>query len=170
MVETANRLAAEAAFWRFSLRFYALPGVAAALLALQDRGGYDVNLILYGLWLGHGGRGRLDAGGLAAAEQTIDSLRTRIVAPLRQLRRQLEPPLEADMQALRQAIGDLELAAEKAVQMRLAAHAAAPDPAADAARRLADAQANLALYLGAGTARGAEAAIIRRSLAGFSGG
>jgi uncharacterized protein (TIGR02444 family) len=38
-----------AAFWRFSLALYARPGVAAALLGLQDRAGRDVNLVLYTL-------------------------------------------------------------------------------------------------------------------------
>ena len=39
-------------FWRFSLALYARPGVAEALIALQDRAGLDVNLILFGLWVG----------------------------------------------------------------------------------------------------------------------
>jgi uncharacterized protein (TIGR02444 family) len=160
--------AAGAAFWRFSLAFYALPGVADALIALQDRRGFDVNLILYCLWLGHSGRGRLDGAGLAAAERAIDILRTRIVAPLRQLRRRLQPPLEADIRRLRKGIGELELAAERAVQERLAARANAANQAADAAGRFADAQANLALYLGAVAAQGAEAALVRRTFAAFS--
>jgi uncharacterized protein (TIGR02444 family) len=168
MAETRGELAASAAFWRFSLAFYALPGVADALIALQDHGGFEVNLILYGLWLGHSGYGRLDGDGFAAAERAIDSLRTGIVAPLRQLRRRLEPQLEADVRRLRGAIGELELAAERAVQERLAARTGAANSAADGAERCADAQANLALYLGANAAQGAEAAVVRRALAAFS--
>ena len=38
------------AFWRFSLAFYAVPGVAGALIALQDRDGLDVNLLGPKLW------------------------------------------------------------------------------------------------------------------------
>jgi len=34
------------AFWRFSLALYARPGVAEALVELQDRAGRDVNLQL----------------------------------------------------------------------------------------------------------------------------
>ena len=40
------------AFWRFSLAFYARPGVADALIALQDRAGSTSILMLFGLWLG----------------------------------------------------------------------------------------------------------------------
>ena len=54
------------AFWRFSLVFYERPGVADALIALQDRGGFDVNLILFALWLGISGRGLLGGDTLAA--------------------------------------------------------------------------------------------------------
>ena len=38
-------------FWRFSLRFYRLPGVADACIALQDGCGVDVNILLFLLWL-----------------------------------------------------------------------------------------------------------------------
>jgi uncharacterized protein (TIGR02444 family) len=168
MAETAGAPAAGEAFWRFSLAFYALPRVADALIALQDNAGFDVNLILYGLWLGHCGRGRLDGGKLAAAERAIDSLRSGVVAPLRQLRRTLKPSLEADIRSLREAIGALELAAERAVQARLAAGAGAARSDVAAAERFADAEANLALCLGADTAQRAEATVLRRALAVFS--
>jgi len=34
-------------FWAFSLALYGKPGVAPALLGLQDRLGVDVNLLLF---------------------------------------------------------------------------------------------------------------------------
>ncbi len=34
-------------FWQFSLRFYRLPNVADACIALQEDAGVDVNLLLY---------------------------------------------------------------------------------------------------------------------------
>ena len=37
-------------FWTFSTRLYAAPGVKQACLALQDRFGADVNLVLFCLW------------------------------------------------------------------------------------------------------------------------
>jgi uncharacterized protein (TIGR02444 family) len=168
MAEAQAASAAGAAFWRFSLAFYALPGVADALLALQDNGGFDVNLILYGLWLGHCGRGRLDRDGFAAAERAVSTLREGIVVPLRQLRRRLKEPLEADIRHLRVAIGELELTAERAVQERLAGLAGAVDKTAGGAAGRADAAANLLLYLGPDRAAGAEAAVIHRAFAAFS--
>ena len=38
--------------WEFSLEFYAQPGVASACLALQDRCGVDVNVLLLMCWCG----------------------------------------------------------------------------------------------------------------------
>jgi uncharacterized protein (TIGR02444 family) len=163
----ASRPVAAAAFWRFSLAFYALPGVMPALLALQDRDGYDVNLILFAVWYGLSGRGRLDRDRLAGAERGSAGLRSEIVVPLRALRRRIEPRGEADLERLRAAIARLELAAERAVQRRLAAYAGRPDGLAAAGRRRADARANLALYLGAGAARGSAAVVVRRALAGY---
>ena len=37
-------------FWRFSLRFYRVPKVADACIALQEEAGIDVNLLLFLLW------------------------------------------------------------------------------------------------------------------------
>ena len=51
------------ALWRFSLAFYARPGVSEALIGLQDRAGLDVNLVLFALWLGVSGRSRLTSDG-----------------------------------------------------------------------------------------------------------
>ena len=60
MTEPAGEAAeAAASFWAFSLEFYARPGVAEACLALQDRHGLDVNILLLCCWLGWSGRGRL---------------------------------------------------------------------------------------------------------------
>jgi uncharacterized protein (TIGR02444 family) len=167
MARSREEGSADAAFWRFSLAFYALPGVAGALIALQDRGGFDVNLILYGLWFGLAGSGRLDGDRLAVAERATERLRAEVVAPLRALRRRIEPCGEADLRRLRAAVARLELAAEKAVQRRLAANAVPPARRAAAIRCRADARANLAFYLGPGAARSSEAAVIRRALAAF---
>lgn len=42
----------QASFWNFSVRAYAEPGVADACLALQDRHGLDVNVLLLCCWFG----------------------------------------------------------------------------------------------------------------------
>ena len=167
MKKTPRAISAASAFWRFSLAFYALPGVAEALIALQDDCGFDVNLILFGLWLGFSGRGRLDAARLAAAEGAGGPLRAEIVVPLRQLRRRIEPHPEADFRRLRAAILRLELNAERAVLARLAAAAPSERPA-DLPSRRADAQANFSFYLGAVAVVRAEAAVVSQAFSAFS--
>jgi uncharacterized protein (TIGR02444 family) len=154
----------EEAFWRFSLAVYALPRVAPALLALQDRDGLDVNLMLFALWLGISGRHPLNSGALAAAERAIGAIRTEVVAPLRSLRRNLKHHAGEDVQRLREGIKALELEGEKLAQSRLA-HLAGPAfsgiPRED---RLAVAVANLILYLGPQRSRSVAAMVIRDTL------
>jgi uncharacterized protein (TIGR02444 family) len=150
--------------WRFSLRFYALPGVAAALLGLQDRAGLDVNLILYALWLGVSGRGRLDCHRLAAAQRAVSVLQTEVTGPLRAMRRQLKPHPDTDVQVLRERVKALELASERAAQARLAALPAARPTRLAAAPPLAAADANLTLCLGPVEAGSAEAAVLREAV------
>ena len=57
------------------------------LAARRDR--LDVNLILFALWLGVSGRGRLDGEALTAAGRVAHEIGTEIVQPLRALRRNL---------------------------------------------------------------------------------
>jgi uncharacterized protein (TIGR02444 family) len=150
------------ALWRFSLAFYARPGVAEALLALQDRAGCDVNIMLFALWLGAAHGRRLDAAELTAAESAIAPLRG-IVARLRELRRQLKAAADADLQDLRRQVAQLELSAERRVLRWLAGLGAANG---DTAERYATAAANLALYLGS-EAQSEEAEALRAALAAF---
>jgi uncharacterized protein (TIGR02444 family) len=146
--------------WNFSLHFYALPGVAPALIALQDRDGRDVNLILYALWLGLSGRGRLDAAALQVAASAIEPLRHGVVEPLRELRRRLKEHPDPEVQRLRERVKALELEGEETIQRRLAGLAGRPSAAADPAA----AESNLALCLGP-AAGSAEASVLRTALA-----
>lgn len=150
--------------WRFSLSFYARPGVADALLALQDQHGRDVNLILFALWCGAVHSRRLDVADVASADTAVAQLRGEIVEPLRQLRRNLKPLPDADIQELRRRVLGLELAAERAVQRRLAALAGPAGAHRDVERHLIT-EANLALYLGPEAAASLEAQQLRTALA-----
>jgi uncharacterized protein (TIGR02444 family) len=151
-------------FWRFSLMVYARPGIADALIRLQDRDGHNVNLILYGLWLGICEATRLDAAALARAQETTAGLNRNVVAPLRQLRGALRDDPAPDMRALRQRVLALEIAAERCVQTRLAAsHVGRRTTAID---RHAIAEANLGLILDADIASD-EAMSLRRVIATF---
>jgi len=154
------------AFWRFSLALYSRPGVADALIRVQDRAARDVNLILFGLWLGASQGRRLAAADLAGAEAAIAPISGAVVAPLRQLRRQLKPAADPDFQALRRCVAGLEIAAERRVQYRLAARFPGASGAQPEGDRLAAAEANLALYLG-DDSRSAEAAALCQALAAF---
>ena len=116
--------AAPRSLWDFSVEVYARPGVAPACLALQDRLGVDVNLLLLCCWAGANGRllSNLD---LAAALTGVREGQDEIVRPLRALRRRLKAGVAGiptdQAEAMRRRVGDLELEAERIAQMRLAA-------------------------------------------------
>jgi uncharacterized protein (TIGR02444 family) len=160
----AQKQAVEA-FWRFSVAFYDLPGVSRALIALQDRERLDVNLILFAIWVGISGRGRLDRNAVMAADCAICEVRTEIVQPLRTLRRKLAKHPDADVQELRQGLKALELASEKMVQTRLARLAR---PVCATGADITSAHANLAVYLGPERVVSAEAGVIRGAINRFA--
>ncbi len=155
MAEEASLSPEGEEFWRFSIAFYARPGVEKALLALQDERGLDVDLVLYALWLGASGRGALDRERLAQAEKRVAEWREEVVKPLRALRRRLGASFEPDLRPLYEGVKAQELAAEKVEQMRLAA-LVGRRRAVGTAEAFADAAAGLLLYLG-GEAAGGEA-------------
>jgi uncharacterized protein (TIGR02444 family) len=155
-------------FWRFSLAFYEQPGVADALIALQDRDGFDVNLVLFALWLGISGHVSLDGDVLAAAELAAATLQSEIVEPLRSLRRKLRHHPDGDVQRLREGVKALEIAGEKLVQERLSQLAGSKGAKTDPENRRATAHANLALYLGEEGLRSKEAAIIEEAFDTFA--
>jgi uncharacterized protein (TIGR02444 family) len=155
--------AAADSFWRFSLMVYAKPGVSAALLDLQDRGGHNVNLILFGLWLAVCRGRRLDAAGWGRARAAIAEIDREVVLPLRRLRRSLGNDRDEDVRDLRRRVLALELVAERKVQARLAATLRGRS-LARADDRAALAQTNLRRILGADSAA-PEAAVLRRAVA-----
>jgi uncharacterized protein (TIGR02444 family) len=167
-MNTASERETEAGrFWSFSAAFYEQPGVADALIALQDGAGADVNLILFALWHGLSGRGLLDQRGMAAADSAVHALREGVIEPLRALRRRLKSHGDPDIRGLRERIKILEIEAEKAAQHRLAQLAGAPAQA-DPLRQIDDAEANLAVCLAPTAASGLQAATVRRALRRFA--
>ena len=165
MTEAFGEASDGGGLWRFSVAFYARPGISGALIALQDRAGVDVNLMLYALWHGVCGRGRLSNEELATADRLARPLRVEVVEPLRALRRKLRPHPDADVQTLREGIKAIELATEQVVQNRLSvlARPLAGDPAEPALAALA----NLRLYLGPELAGSAEADTVAQALQAF---
>jgi len=129
------------AFWRYSLALYGAPGVASACLALQERHGVDVNLLLLCCWLGSRGI-RLDQRAVGRLLGAAKPWHDHAVRPLRAVRQRLKQPLGAvpreAAEALRQRVKALELEAERLEQTALAetapsAPSAEPGPAAIAA-------------------------------------
>ena len=106
-------------FWRFSLRFYRLPKVADACIALQEQAGVDVNLLLYLLWQASQRR-QLSATDVQAIEDKIAPWREATVVPLRAVRRALRSPPDlvagATAEAFRNRIKAVELEAERLQQ------------------------------------------------------
>lgn len=151
------------ALWRFSLMLYGRPGMQDALIGLQDGGGHNVNLILFGLWLGLNGE-RLGAADLARARAAIAKLDRGIVTPLRGLRRGLKGDPDPDVRDLRRRVLALELAAERRIQARLAG-SFRQRRNAKTSNRAALAEANLCLVLGPDDFVSAEAAMIRKAIA-----
>lgn len=112
------------AFWAFSLRLYGSAEVAESCLALQDRQGVDVNLLLFMLWAGRCGR-RLSLEEVRMLVAFTEDWRRTVVAPLRGVRRALRtPPAAIDAAAaaaLRNEIKTSELESERLQQAALAA-------------------------------------------------
>ena len=139
---------AAASFWRFSLAIYARPGVAPACLVLQDEHGRDVNVMLFCCWLGASGRGRLDGAALDAADRAVAGWRRDVVEPFRAARRAIKAVALADSDGIYAKAKAVELEAERLLQRQLAERAASESIGVPTERRLADALANLALYIG----------------------
>jgi uncharacterized protein (TIGR02444 family) len=139
---------AAAAFWRFSLAIYTRPGVAPACLVLQDQHGRDVNVMLFGCWLGASGRGRLDRAALEAADQAVAGWRRDVVENFRAARRAIKVAALSDSDGVYAKAKAVELEAERLLQRQLVEHAPAEHGSLPIERRLADALANLALYVG----------------------
>lgn len=113
----------ESRFWRFSLRFYAMPAVAPACLRLQDEAQVDVNIALFLLWqaLAHRSVSEQE---IRAIDHAVRSWRDEVVRPLRRVRRVLKihstSAREGDAMALRSEVKRSELQAEKLEQQMLA--------------------------------------------------
>ncbi len=110
-------------FWSFSIELYGRPGVAPAALALQDRFGCDVNLLLFAIWAARCGVA-LGLSEFVRLDEAVGPWRVRIVEPIRELRRTLKtdslgaaPELA---EGCRRALLASELAGERAAQELLA--------------------------------------------------
>jgi len=140
--------AIDSTFWSFTLGLYGKPGVAPALIGLQDRLGLDVNMLLYCCWTGADGR-LLSREDLKAVEAVAEPWQSEIVRPLRALRRRLKGgfgSLPADrVEVYRKRINELEIEGEHIVQNAMGQQPRGEfPPGGSAAARIAS---NLKAYL-----------------------
>src|SRR5690606_9960690 len=112
--------------WQFSLAVYAAEGVAAECLALQERCGLDVNLLLFAAYAAVVEGVSLEPDDIAAAEAEVAKWHDEIVRGLRAVRRALKPislaeqdPRRDAAAALRARVKNAELDAEKIEQAML---------------------------------------------------
>jgi uncharacterized protein (TIGR02444 family) len=136
-------------FWRFSLRFYRQPDVAAACIELQEESGVDVNLLLFLLWHATHEHELLPAE-VAALEARVGPWREAAVVPLRAVRRALRSPpalvAEATAETFRTKIKGVELEAERLQQEAMYALAHASLLGRKAGSSQDAARANVAAY------------------------
>jgi uncharacterized protein (TIGR02444 family) len=115
----ATPLTRKSPFWRFSVKFYGVPGVAPACIELQDRAKVDVNVLFFLLWNATQKRALGDTE-VAELDRMIGAWRDMTVIPLRELRRALKspPPAMAPEVAdgFRTRIKQVELEAERLQQ------------------------------------------------------
>lgn len=123
MTSTANKTQApNSPFWRFSIRLYAVPGVAPACIRLQDEAGVDVNLLFFLLWNATQGRS-LGEADVRELDRAVAPWRSMTVIPLREMRRALKSPpamlAPETAEAFRNRIKAAELEAERLLQAAL---------------------------------------------------
>lgn len=138
--------------WDFTISVYGREGVSGACIALQDRRGLDVDMILMCGWLGASGRGHTNAQELETAWKAISAWQAEIVGTLRAVRRRIKEGYpqapEAAATAVGKAVLKQEIEAERVAQIMLEATIdRAGRPGAAPAEQAADTAANLALYL-----------------------
>ena len=127
---------AETPFWRFSLHFYRRAGVSDACIALQDRCGVDVNLLLFLFWLADSGR-LLTSDEVKVLDDSVRDWRNLTIIPIRDARRKLkgartlvDPGVQ---EAFRNKVKTVELEAERLQQEGLYAFAQSDPPGRPAA-------------------------------------
>src|ERR1700746_1323322 len=94
----APSLAKDNPLWGFVVWAYAASGVEKACLALQNRNGADVNMVLLCCWLAYRGTGTGSfARHLGAALKTSREWQHNLVEPLRKCRENLKSIVESSM-------------------------------------------------------------------------
>jgi len=151
-------------FWTWSLAHYRRPDAEAQLLALQDRFGCNVNILLWLCWCAE----CFEAAPEPVITEAIDAIagwNAKVTAKLRDVRRYMKTQ-GADNADLRSDVKQAELDAEKVEQrllqdLAISALAPAGDDSDDAIQTRARKNLNgYAALHGAGSQKGLDAALL----------
>ena len=114
--------------WIFALDIYARENVATACLALQELIGTDVNLLLFGAWIGAERGIILNQKSVSVLNELVSSWREDVVRPLRLIRQKLKQAeflgFTDEINILRNEVKKLEQRGEQLELARLEHHAA----------------------------------------------
>jgi uncharacterized protein (TIGR02444 family) len=119
---TSAALEMESPLWRFSLAVYRAAGVQEECLAVQERHGIDVNLLMLVAYAGAVEGAVLSASDVADALEATGVWHANVVKTLRQVRRTMKPsgagegPLARVVETLRTKVKGAELEAEQIEQ------------------------------------------------------
>ena len=112
----------ESALWNFSTQTYQIPEVETACLALQDNFSADINIILFGCWLGEN-KIELSTEDIQTLMQTTQPWQNSILKPLRNARRMMKQHIIAmSPELLDQTISnmhEMEINAERMAQQSI---------------------------------------------------
>lgn len=107
------------AFWQFSLAVYRAPGVAEECLAVQEKYGVDVNMLLFCAWLAVACKVALTRSEIEAIGARVGEWHEHVVKPLRGVRRYMKNVPGGDAAVLRTRVKAAELEAEQVEQAML---------------------------------------------------
>lgn len=114
MIDDSIALDLDGPQWRFALALYSAPGVAPACLALQERAGLDVVLMIALLHAAGNGRKTVTPEDIAALAQAVAPWREAAVLPLRMIRQALKSEELARLdKGVRDQVKKAELLAEQ---------------------------------------------------------
>jgi uncharacterized protein (TIGR02444 family) len=127
---------ANIAIWQFATSLYAKPHVAQTCLMLQERYALDVNLLLFGAWVGAEFRIHLTRDDIAQANAAVEQWHKEIVRPLRAVRTRMKagplPGPSVATEALRSKLKLVEIEAER-IELETLATTCVPPHGADLA-------------------------------------
>ena len=112
-----TEMAGDNEFWRFSLRVYAAPGVAAECLAVQERHDVDVNVLLFCAWLAAERGIAVTSADIGMCKRVVSDWHSRAVKPLRVARQAMKGLTGAE--GVRTNVKALELETERIEQQML---------------------------------------------------